>query len=112
MCNIIKSCVICNFTKSELLLSNIAVRQGVNVSPILFSLYLNNLHQFFEQSTNINGIHLNTFSDNAFGLLKLFILLYAEDAAILAESEEDLRHALIKYEKYCDAWKQTENADN
>jgi len=38
----------------------------------------------------MNGIQLNTFSDNALGLLKLFILLYADDIAILAESEGDL----------------------
>jgi len=71
-------------TKVEFFWSNIGVRQGVSLSPILFSLYLNDLHQFFEKSTNINDIQLNTFSDNALGLLKLFILLYADDTAILA----------------------------
>ena len=111
MYNNIKSCVICNSTKSKFFLSNIGVRQGENLSPILFSLYLNDLHHFFENSTNINGIQLNTFSDNALGLLKLFILLYADDTAILAESEGDLKNALIKYENYCKAWKLTVNVD-
>jgi len=72
MYNNIKSCVICNSTKSKFFLSNIGDRQSENLSPILFSLYLNDLHHFFEKSTNINGNQLNTFSDNALGLLKLF----------------------------------------
>jgi len=45
---------------------------------------------FFEKHTNISGFQLNTFSDNALGLFKLFILLYADDTAILAESGGDL----------------------
>ena len=62
-------------------------------------------------TTNINGIQLNTFSDNALGLLKPFILLYADDTAILSESEGDLKNALIKYENYCNVWKLTVNVD-
>ena len=54
---------------------------------------------------------LDTFSDNALSLLKLFILLYADDTAILAESEGDLKNALVKYENYCNAWKLTVNVD-
>jgi len=77
----------------------------------MFSLFLNDLHQCFENSTNINGIQLNTFNENALGLLKRFIILYADDTAVLAESEGDLKNALIQYENYCNAWKLTVNVD-
>ena len=42
--------------------------------------------------------------------LKLFVLLYADDTVILAESAEDLNSALRIYELYCNAWKLSINA--
>ena len=37
--------------------------------------------------------------------LKRFILLYADDTAILSDNETDLRHALGSFKTYCDTWK-------
>ena len=37
-------------------------------------------------------------------MLKMFILLYADDTAICAESVEDLQRALNAMSQYCDQW--------
>ena len=45
-------------------------------------------------------------------VLKMAICVFhIDDTAILAESEGDLKNALIKYENYCNAWKLTVNVD-
>jgi len=38
-------------------------------------------------------------------MFKLFLLLYADDIVVLAESEDDLKRGLILFEEYCDRWK-------
>ena len=37
--------------------------------------------------------------------LKLFLLYYADDTSILAESTDDLQAALNIFEEYCSEWK-------
>ena len=36
--------------------------------------------------------------------LKLFILLHADDTAILSDNETDFRHALGSFKTCCDTW--------
>jgi hypothetical protein len=60
--------------------------------PFLFSLYLNDLEEFL---FNKNVIDLSTITDaleiELEIFLKLFIILYADDTALLAESPFDLQ---------------------
>lgn len=81
------------------------------MSPILFSLFLNDLSDFFENSDNIDGIscHDDHVIDNAHNFLKIFLLLYADDTVLLSESEHDLQNLLNVYSNYCDEWKLTVN---
>ena len=62
-------------------------RQGVFVPPFLFSIYLNDLETFLENN-NVTG--LKTSSDELEQELgycvKLFVIMYADDTALLAES--------------------------
>ena len=37
--------------------------------------------------------------------LKLFIILYADDTAIMAESAADLQKQLDSFSDYCDIWR-------
>ena len=83
------------------------VRLGENLSPLLFSIYLNDLEQFLSQSGNVNGVTCssNNIEENAHILLKLFVMPYADDIVILAETADDLQNALTQYVLYCDTWK-------
>ena len=41
--------------------------------------------------------------------IKLFLILYADDTALMAESADKLQETLNCFEKYCDLWKLTVN---
>ncbi|MCW4343354.1 MAG: reverse transcriptase family protein, partial [Candidatus Thiodiazotropha endolucinida] len=113
MYNNIKSCVTVNGNSSPLFACNIGVRQGENLSPLLFSIFLNDLEDHLSRSGNIDGISIasNNINENAYFFLKIFVLLYADDTVILAESDEDLQHALNAYATYCENWKLSVNTD-
>ena len=119
----IKSCVSVNGVSSDYFHSNIGVRQGENLSPFLFTIFLNDLETFLSESQAYQGIELD---ENIYAFLKLFVLLYADDTVILAESHRDLQNALDIYADdtvilaeshrdlqnaldiyalYCDTWK-------
>ena len=81
-------------------------------NPFLFSLFLNDIDTFLENK-NITG--LQTISDetenNLDIYLKLFILLYADDTTLLAETANDLQTQLDAFYEYCNLWKLKVNAD-
>ncbi|XP_053395382.1 uncharacterized protein LOC123523921 isoform X1 [Mercenaria mercenaria] len=81
----------------------LGVRQGESLSPFLFSIYLNDIEEHF-MIHGFNGIDT--------GMLKMFLLLYADDihVVIMAESEEELRKGLFLLEDYCDRWKLSVNS--
>jgi hypothetical protein len=62
-----------------------------NLSPFLFSTYLNDLEQFLNDR-NVNGLTSITedFESELDIYLKLFVLLYANDTVIISESKEDM----------------------
>ena len=111
-----KSCVKLDGNVSEYFNCNIGVRQGENLSPLLFAIFLND----FEYSISRNYPGLSQLS-NDFGnflsnddvqlFLRLFVLLYADDTIILAESAEELQKALDAAYKYCTDWKLIVNTD-
>ena len=103
----IKSCVSVNGKSSNFFPCNIGVRQGENLSPLLFSIFLNDLEDFLRQNGNINGVFCasDNVNDTMYIFLKVFVLLYADDTVIIAESAEDLQNALTAYASYCETWK-------
>ena len=64
---------------------SLGVRQGECFSPLLFSLFLNDIEEQFCHS-GIEGQDLNMF--------KIFMLLYADDIAIFSNSAEELQSGL------------------
>ena len=48
---------------------------------------------------------LNALKGIYIGMLKLFLLLYADDTIIMAETEEELIKGLSLLEEYWDKWK-------
>ena len=79
------------------------VSQGENLSPVLFSIPLNDLENFLLQSRN-NGIDLTIINDEMTFFGKLLILLYADDAVILADIEQKLQDSLNLFHNYCQQW--------
>ena len=103
----IKSCVKVNGTCSNLFPCQIGLRQGENLSPVIFSLYLNDLYDFFNNSDLLNGTNLplpNHTSNVIYDYLQIFLLLYADDTVLISDTAEDLQNALNLYERYCQEW--------
>lgn len=115
MYNTAKSHVKVNGHLSQAFGCNIGVRQGENLSPVLFTLFLNDLEAFVARSYN----GMSTFSDMVSGVLEtdeiviyvnLYLLLYADDTILLAEGEGELQAALNGMNHYCNTWKLKINA--
>ena len=111
-----KSCVIKDNEMSSLFECNIGVRQGENLSPMLFALFLNDFSLFLQDKCcgiNLLPKKLNKHAkQNEIQVyIKLFTLLYADDTLVLAESPEDLQTALDALHEYCNTWSLHVNSD-
>uniref|UniRef100_A0A671U6T8 ribonuclease H n=1 Tax=Sparus aurata TaxID=8175 RepID=A0A671U6T8_SPAAU len=76
------------------------VRQGCNLSPILFNLYINEFACQLDQSTspglNLNGTEVKN-------------LLYADDLVLLSPTKEGLQQHLSLLHTFCQSWALTVN---
>ena len=86
------------------------VRQGENLSPLLFSLYLNDLNHYMF-SNNAGGSTCEFNSEDIYIYLKIMLLLYADDTVLFSETERDMLHALNVFQTYCNTWRLTVNVD-
>ena len=100
----IKSCVSINNQTSSYFTNNTGVRQGENLSPLLFSLYLNDLESYFE-TCRLNGITIETQSEDLYYFTHIFLLLYADDTIIVSDDANDFQSCLDSFLDYCDVWK-------
>ena len=92
------------------------MRQGENLSPILFSIFLNDLVSYM--STYCEGLQFlsdqineQLSNDEVDVFLKLYLLLYADDTVVFAESQTGLQTALNCMLDYCKLWHLTVNTD-
>ena len=105
-----KSCVKVGGEKSEFFKIHSGVRQGENLSPILFSLFLNDMKSYLSKDMEglnsvINQCNLcdkNEIDSDVF--LNLFVLLYADDTVIFSEKPEELQMGLNSVSNYCHLW--------
>ena len=104
----IKSRVKCTNGNSSFFPCTIGVRQGENLSPFLFAIFLNDLEFFFDQR-GIPGLNLEFDDEDLTIFFKMFLLLYADDTVIFAESPEELQNSLHVFSDYCNQWKLTVN---
>lgn len=104
----VKTCVSDNGNSTPFFSSTVGVRQGENLSPLLFAIYVNDLESLLNGGcTNIE------FGNNEYlsRMVKLFLLLYADDTVVIADSPAKLQTALNALEVYCDRWKLRVNVD-
>ena len=103
MVNILKSIYSNTFTSiiyRGYLLDKIRVskglKQGDNLSPILFNIYINDLPENLSKGKtdpiSINGTEINC-------------LMWADDIIILSESPEGLQNCLNNLDNYCKKWR-------
>lgn len=67
------------------------LKQGCLMSPLLFSLYINDLHEHLGGGIFIDDLNIR-------------LLLYADDIVLLAEDIEVLQKMIKKLENYCELW--------
>ena len=99
----IKSCVTINGRISELFSCQVGLREGECLSPILFSFYLNDLKDHL--ILNSEGISLKHNAHGIDQLFNLFIIMYADDTVLFADSRAKLQQILNCYIEYCEKWK-------
>ena len=109
-----KSCVRKNGKFSKMFDCQIGVRQGENLSPLLFAIFLNDFK--FHMSHHYAGIpvvprymEMSVDTEEVCVLLRLWVILYADDTIIQAKNAGDLQKALYALGDYCEQWKITVN---
>ena len=92
----IKSRVKHNNQLGESIPCALGVRQGESLSPFLFSMFLNDLEDEYINS-GLDGIDVDLF--------KIFLMLYADDIVLFAESASQAQKYLDILFNYCNTWK-------
>ena len=79
----IKSCIMYNNESLIFFACIQCVRQGENLHPFLFSIFLNDLEDYFEE---LNDLPLGTITkkiqNTLHTFIQIFVLLYADDTVI------------------------------
>ena len=97
MYNDIESCVLCNGGLTEYFDCTIGTRQGCMLSPLLFSLFVNELASYMDKHDNGGICVTNDFTN-------MGILMYADDVADVSDMPILLQRKLNQLEQFCDHW--------
>ena len=106
--NNIKSKISTSDGSSAFFSCTIGVRQGENLSPFLFSIFLNDLDLYFRNRSQI-GVTCEFENETIDTFVKIFMLLYADDTVLFSDNPDDLQNSLDTFKDYCTAWKLTVN---
>ena len=106
-----KSMVCYNGELSSPFYCQAGLRQGENLSSVLFAIFLNDFRSFIaEKYTGL--VHIgNELLAELDTFLYIFCLLYADDTLLLAETADELQDALNALYAYCKKWGLKVNLD-
>ena len=96
----VKSCIKHNGFLTQHFTTTSGLLQGEIMSPILFSLYVNDFEMYF-LSQNCPSIELQ--------LINIFLLMYADDTVLISETPDGLQNMLDKLYEYTQEWNLTVN---
>ena len=100
-----KSCDAINGGQSECFPCHIGVRQGGNLSPLMFSKYLTDLNNFLASECTgpdyLNNIQEELLNEELTTFFKLYLLMCTDDTVLLAKSPENLQTSLNTMKDYC-----------
>ena len=89
------SCIKVNGSLSPCFTCNRGVRQGCNLSPLLFCLFISDLETHLKNN-NCHGVRLTNS--------QLPLLLFADDVLLFGNSPENLQKSLHALQSYCNTW--------
>ena len=99
----IKLCIVFSGSQSSFFQSYCGVHQGENLSPTLFSLFLNDLEDFLN-AHHCKGISVDYTDEDIRLYLKILILLYADDTVIFGTDPHSFQDNLNIFYEYCQLW--------
>ena len=100
----IKSCIVYSGKQTSFFQSYCGVRQGENLSPVLFSLFLNDLDDYLRPS-RCSGIKLDSPDYDIAVHLQILVLLYADDTVIFGTDAKAFQENLDAFCEYYEVWK-------
>lgn len=81
---------------------DVGLLQGEIISPILFSLFVNDIEVFLQNDSN---------SCLTLDQLSIYLLLFADDAVLFSETADGLQQSLNNLKDYCQKWKLKVNVE-
>ena len=91
-----------NNTRTDFFSSELGLKQGCILSPLLFSLYINDLEREI-QSDSMHTVPIEN--------VHLFYLLFADDLTLFSNTVIGLQRLIDKLHLYCNKWGLTVNTD-
>ena len=91
----VKSCIKLYDDYSDFFWYSVGLRQGEVISPILVSLFLDDIELFLQRSLD-SGIFIDD--------MLLILLLFSDDMALFGNSPKDLQNNLDLLQEYCLQW--------
>lgn len=92
---IVKSCVKSSSTYSDFFEYAIGHRQGEVMSPLLFSLFVEDLELYLQNEID-SGLQIDD--------IVLILLLFVDDLAIVGKSPDEIQKHLDRLLEYCNNW--------